>query len=305
MSFGYLPDFYQDDTLTGNFRDLYFRVLGYPGLVRRIEARLVFKFLRDLRGKRVLDVGCGSALFDIELARRGAFVVGLDISESALALGRRRIAKMGLESQVTLASCDVSRNVPYPDHSFDHVFSNCVLEHIPDDATAIMESARVLKPGGLFVATVPLDYATSVSFPRLASLLVRLPSPLKNWLGSPPVRQANSIKEFSELSIIPYDHARFGYTKADMFAKLERAGLQVKQVEHYMKFFATIPNDMLEGLALFEIEKGGEFEYAPRHEWAIAVTFPIFYAIALFDSFLPTHAPAKAMTILAQKSSSE
>lgn len=301
MPFGYLPDFRHNKMLSGKLKDLYFRILGYPGLVRRIEARLVFRFLRDLRGKRVLDVGCGSALFAIELAHRGASVVGLDISESALILGRQRIVKMGLESQVTLVLCDVSRIVPYPDHSFDCVFSNCVLEHIPDDVTAIVESARVLKPGGLFVATVPLDYATSISFPRLVSLLIRLPSPLKNWLGSLPVREANSIKEFSELSIIPYNHARFGYTKADMFAKLEHAGLQVKQVEHYMKFFATIPNDMLEGLGLFEIEKGGEFEYAPRHEWAIAATFPAFYAIALLDSFLPAHAPAKAMAILAQK----
>ena len=301
MPFGYLPDFQQEKMLSGKLKDLYFRLLGYPGLVRRLEARLVFKFLRDLHGKRVLDVGCGSALFDIALARRGAIVVGLDISESALALGRQRVSTMGLESQVSLERCDVSRSVPYPDGSFDYVFSNCVLEHIPDDATAIMESARVLRPGGLFIATVPFDYATSVSFPRLVSLLIRLPAPLKSRVGSPPVRQASSIREFSELTNVPYDHARFGYTRADMFGKLELAKLSVKRVEHYVKFFATIPNDMLEGLALFEIEKGGEFEYTPKHEWAIAVSFPVFYAIAQLDSFLPAHAPAKAMAILAQK----
>jgi SAM-dependent methyltransferase len=301
MPFGYLPDFQQEKTLSGNLKDLYFRMLGYPGLVRRLEARLVLELLPDLAGKRVLDIGCGSGLFDIELARRGASVVGLDINESALALGNQRIAKMGLESQVTLELCDVSRTVPYPDDSFDHVFSNCVLEHIPDDEKAILESARVLRAGGHFVATVPLDYATSVSFPRLVSLLVRLPPLVKNRLGSFPVRQAGSIKEFSELSVIPYDHARFGYSKPELCGKLERAKLSVKRIEHYMKFFATIPNDMLEGLTLFEIEKGGEFEYTPKHEWAIAITFPIFYAIALLDSFLPAEAPAKAMAILAQK----
>jgi SAM-dependent methyltransferase len=300
MPFGYLPDFRDETNFSNRLKDLYFRIIGYPGLVRQIEARLVFNFLRDLNNKLVLDIGCGSGLFDIELALRGAHVVGLDISESALALGRQRITKLGLESQVTLQLCDASRSVPYSDHSFDYVFSNCVLEHIQYDENAINESSRVLKPGGLFVATVPLDYATSVSFPRLASILVSLPSPLKNWLGSPPVRQANTIKDFSELSILPYDHARFGYTKADMVGKLERAGLQIKRIEHYMKFFASIPNDILEGIALFEIKKGGDYEYTPKHVWAIAVTFPFFHAFALLDSILPNDAPAKGMAILAQ-----
>ena len=91
MPFGYLPDFQQDRRLSARLKNLYFRLFGFPGLVRRLEAHLVFKFLGDLRGKHVLDVGCGSALFDLELARRGVSVVGLDTSESALALGRRRI----------------------------------------------------------------------------------------------------------------------------------------------------------------------------------------------------------------------
>jgi ubiquinone/menaquinone biosynthesis C-methylase UbiE len=301
MPFGYLPDFAQDRSIGGTMRDLYLRVLGYPGLVRRLEARLVFKFLGDLPGKRVLDLGCGSALFDIELARRGASVAGLDLSEPALELGRWRIDKMGLASEAVLHLCDASRTIPFANDSFDAVLSNCVLEHIADDSAAIKEAARVLKPGRPFVATVPLDYATSVSYPRLVSLLVRLPPSLKKRLGSLPVRQATTIKEFSELSIIPYNHARFGYTQEEICAKLERAGLQVMRTEHYMKFFATIPSDMLEGLALFEVEKGGQFEYAPRHAWAIAATFPPFYAAALLDALLPRQAPAKAIAVLAQK----
>ncbi len=92
-------------------------------------------------GARVLDVGCGTGLVALEMARRGHAVSGIDISEPMLACARAR---------VPAASFALGRaeSLPYPDASFDLVTSAQTF-HWFDQATALAEVARVLRPGGV------------------------------------------------------------------------------------------------------------------------------------------------------------
>ena len=111
---------------------------------------------------RVLDVGCGDGRHILEAARRGCFAVGLDYDASALRDARRRIGA----HRVDLIAGDATR-LPFRDGAFDAVICTETLEHLPDDAGAIGEIARVLRAGGTLLGAVPSHF-TELLFWRLS-----------------------------------------------------------------------------------------------------------------------------------------
>ena len=115
----------------------------------------------DLRpGMRVLDLGCGEGRHAFEAYRRGAEVVAVDWGVSEVATTKRWLGAIAEAGEAPKgARYEVVRGdltaLPVPDASVDRVIASEVLEHIPDDATAFAEIARVLKPGGRVAVTVP------------------------------------------------------------------------------------------------------------------------------------------------------
>ena len=113
-------------------------------------------------GDRLLDLGAGGGRHAYEAMRRGALVTAVDyeMSEMSNALWMMRSLRAG-DPAVTInggvGSVAVSNALalPFPSESFDRIIAAEVLEHIPDDLTAISELARVLKPGGTMAVTVP------------------------------------------------------------------------------------------------------------------------------------------------------
>ncbi len=97
------------------------------------------------RGETVLEVGVGLGTDLVRFARAGALVTGVDFSERAVELVRRRLEFEGLEGEVLVADAE---SLPFADSSFDRVYSWGVLHHTPDTAAAVAEAARVLRPGG-------------------------------------------------------------------------------------------------------------------------------------------------------------
>lgn len=112
--------------------------------------------LRGVRRAHVLDAGCGSGSLAIRLARVGLTVEAIDLSPDFVTMVRRKVHEAGVSEQVIVRQMDVTR-LEFPDRSFDIVTSGEVLEHVADDKKAIDEFARVLKPGGLCIATVPAN----------------------------------------------------------------------------------------------------------------------------------------------------
>ena len=104
--------------------------------------------LGDLSGLDVLDLGCGVAYFSAWLARRGARVVGLDVTPAQLATARRMQAESGLAFPLVEASAE---SVPLADASFDLVLSEYGASIWCDPAAWIPEAARLLRPGGRLV----------------------------------------------------------------------------------------------------------------------------------------------------------
>jgi len=96
-------------------------------------------------GKRVLDLGCGLGNDLSCFARGGAEVVGIDLSEKAVALSRENFAHRGLEGTFHVMNGEA---LDFPDASFDLVYCHTVLHFTPHPERVVQEINRVLRPGG-------------------------------------------------------------------------------------------------------------------------------------------------------------
>ena len=97
------------------------------------------------RGLRVLEIGCGMGTDGAQFAAAGADYTGIDLTEAAIDLARKRFATSGLKGEFRVADAE---KLDFADESFDVVYSHGVLHHTPDIESAIMEIHRVLKTGG-------------------------------------------------------------------------------------------------------------------------------------------------------------
>ena len=113
----------------------------------------------DWCGCDVLDAGCGIATDGVRFGRAGARYTGLDESPSALELARRRFAAEGLDARFVSGSVS---SLPFPDASFDLVYSYGVIHHTPETMRAVEEFHRVLRPGG--TALVMLYHRSSLNY---------------------------------------------------------------------------------------------------------------------------------------------
>ena len=106
----------------------------------------------DLRGCRVLDIGCGLGAIDVLLVKEhgAAAVVGIDLEPALVTHARERFAISGVSDRIE-ARVVAPGPLEFPDGSFDVVFSKDSLVQIPDKRAIFVQILRVLKPGGLLV----------------------------------------------------------------------------------------------------------------------------------------------------------
>lgn len=107
-------------------------------------------------GQSVLEIGVGLGTDHVQFARSGATLHGVDLTERGVELVRRRLALEGLASELQTADAE---RLPFPDDSFDYVYSWGVLHHTPDTPRAVREAIRVLKPGGRICVMVYARHA--------------------------------------------------------------------------------------------------------------------------------------------------
>jgi SAM-dependent methyltransferase len=108
----------------------------------------------DIGGCQVLDIGCGLGAADELLITqyRAQSVIGIDIDPSLLLGMQQRIERTGLGDRIRGRQVD-GGPLPFPDASFDVVFSKDSMVQIPDKAAIFAEVLRVLRPGGRFIAS--------------------------------------------------------------------------------------------------------------------------------------------------------
>lgn len=137
--------------------------------ITAIENQHILKTFADVQGKRILDYGCGMAEGGIFLAKRGARVVAMDVSEGMLEAAHRLARKHGVEIETRVVAGDA---IPAGDAEFDLIYGNGVLHHVPLD-TAVPELARVLKPSGTGCFIEPLPYNPVINVYRKIAKEIR------------------------------------------------------------------------------------------------------------------------------------
>lgn len=106
---------------------------------------LSFAGFESAAGKKVLEIGVGMGADFLRWVRAGAEATGIDLTERAVDITRRRLAEADLKADVRVADAE---SLPFADGQFDIVYSWGVLHHTPDPARALAETQRVLAPGG-------------------------------------------------------------------------------------------------------------------------------------------------------------
>ncbi|MDZ4696753.1 MAG: class I SAM-dependent methyltransferase [Deltaproteobacteria bacterium] len=108
----------------------------------------------DIRGKRILDYGCGVSEGGVYLAKLGARVVGMDVSPGQLANAQQLAARHDVKIETRLVT---ESRIPADDNEFDLIYGNGVLHHVPLES-AVPELARILKAEGKGCFIEPLPY---------------------------------------------------------------------------------------------------------------------------------------------------
>jgi ubiquinone/menaquinone biosynthesis C-methylase UbiE len=124
------------------------------------ERPAMLQLAGDVRGRRILDAGCGSAPLAAALQARGATVTGFDSSTAMVELARKRLGEAA-----DLYVADLGQPLPFADEAFDDVVSSLVLHYLKDWTAPLAEVRRVIKPGGRLIMSVHHPFIYKLSNP--------------------------------------------------------------------------------------------------------------------------------------------
>lgn len=140
--------------------DLLNRILS-AGIDQRWRTRTI-ELLRPHQPRRILDVATGTADIAIKAAALSPeTIVGVDIAENMLEVGRQKIERLGLSAMITLQAGDSTR-LPFSDRQFDAVTVAFGVRNFEDLGQGLKEMRRVLRPGGVAVI---LEFSQPHAFP--------------------------------------------------------------------------------------------------------------------------------------------
>jgi 2-polyprenyl-3-methyl-5-hydroxy-6-metoxy-1,4-benzoquinol methylase len=119
--------------------------------------------LTSLKGKKILDAGCGPGTYGLMLAQQGNEVTGVEIAPGGVIIANERAKQKGVTFKAQVGDLE---KLPFPDNTFDVCYCGWVLHHFPDISVAISELVRVLKPGGIIAMAEPNESCMAVRFSR-------------------------------------------------------------------------------------------------------------------------------------------
>lgn len=146
--------------------------------------------LGDVKGEKILDVGAGTGRAAVSLAKMGAEVTALDVSEQML----KELKKKNPKIQTVIGDAE---SLPFPDKSFDAVVAAFLIVHLKDPARFFDEAYRVLKDGGMLVISninqkEPPEVKTSAGVIKIESYYHR-PEKIREILESLAYNIKNEI----------------------------------------------------------------------------------------------------------------
>ena len=120
--------------------ETYGQDFGQTSWVTTEESLEIPRLLEVGPSSSVLEIGCGSGGYALYLAEKaGCQIVGVDINEPGIRSAKELAQTRGLDSRARFERCDVSKKLPFDDETFDAVFSNDVLCHVPGRLDLLVE----------------------------------------------------------------------------------------------------------------------------------------------------------------------
>lgn len=182
------------------------------------------------KGKKALDVCCGTADWTIEMSKavgEKGEVIGLDFSENMLKVGREKLKKEQIKNAKLIHGN--AMELPFDDNSFDYVTIGFGLRNVPDYMQVLKEMYRVVKPGGI-VACLDTSHPTMFGFKQIYQLYFRYIMPLFGKIF------AKSYQEYSWLQ-----ESTFKFPDAEKLKKMfEEAGYTNVSFKRYFGGVAAL-----------------------------------------------------------------
>lgn len=196
------------------------------------ERPALLDLMPPVDGAQILDAGCGSGWYAVELSRRGAAVFGIDASPQMIghAMGRLEREDIPDPSSIVFRVADLGQPLAFASNSsFDGVISSLVLHYLSDWRPTLLEFRRVLKPGGwlLFSTHHPAADAMRLNTTRYAE--VEEVTDYWKWVGTlryyrrPLSEIVNSLSETGfriEHLVEPIPTEAFRLAKPDSFERM-------------------------------------------------------------------------------------
>jgi ubiquinone/menaquinone biosynthesis C-methylase UbiE len=158
-------------------------------ITEAIERRLILRLAGNVRGRSVLDIGCGDGALTSAFSQNGAaHVVGCDIDPQMIARAGAQAIRDQAAIDYIIANAEC---LPFRDESFDVVSIITVLAFVPNPDLAIREIARVLKPGGRLVIGDLAKWNLWAASRRI-----------RGWLGLGPMWKAARFRTAGELRML-------------------------------------------------------------------------------------------------------
>lgn len=147
----------------------------------------------EIAGRRVLEIGLGYGTLGQEIVRRGAEYYGLDIAVGPIQMMRHRLSMLGMGGEHRIVQ-GTAAAIPFPDETFDYVYTIGCLHHTGALAESVEEVRRVLAPSG--TAVVMLYHADSARQIRH----VKLPAALARWPGRTGPSREDFVRRYDRHS---------------------------------------------------------------------------------------------------------
>lgn len=163
------------------------------------------RYFGNLKGKSVLEIGCGSGEICVWMALQGAEVKGIDISDESVEVARKRAEANHVSDKTSFLACPAEA-MPFEDSYFDIVFINVSLHHLELEQ-ALSECKRVLKPRGYFIAVEPLAFSRTIQSVRASKFVTRFY----------PIRQETPTERILTVDDLTYIKTIFTETEVTPF----------------------------------------------------------------------------------------
>jgi 2-polyprenyl-3-methyl-5-hydroxy-6-metoxy-1,4-benzoquinol methylase len=205
-SFGYIPSEIW-------WKDIFRKIFGTTFLDIRVRERILFKLMKNIRGRAILDLGCGYGVYSSELKWNGMKPTGVDYELKNVEVWKKINSQFKDEIPFVMASVLF---LPFKNGVFDVIICTEVLEHLEEDKKALIEMNRILKKRGSLLLTTPSTDAKSFLHGR----------------------------KKEEQLMYEYGHVRIGYKLSELQEKLSENGFKIIDFSYYSQIFGRLAGDL-------------------------------------------------------------